>query len=135
MEYGIATYSNNSIRRYTPVTNGGNDRSKSAVKELAAKQQASQKRLAAAAAEEAKERLRKSESAIDPDKYLGDILRFTSLFNRKLKFSINSRLEQVVVKVIDRETDKVIKEIPPEALQRLHERMQEFMGLLVDEEI
>ena len=135
MEYGIATYNNNSIRRYAPATNGGTNRSKNVVKEMAAKQQASQKKIAAAAAEEAKERLRKSESAIDPEKYLGDILRFTSLFNRKLKFSINSRLEQVVVKVVDRETDKVIKEIPPEALQRLHERMQEFMGLLVDEEI
>ncbi len=135
MEYGIATYSNNSIRRYTPVTNGGKDPNKNVIKEMAAKQQASHKKIAAAAAEDAKERLLKSESAIDPEKYLGDILRFTSLFNRKLKFSINSRLEQVVVKVVDRETDKVIKEIPPEALQRLHERMEEFMGLLVDEEI
>jgi flagellar protein FlaG len=57
------------------------------------------------------------------------------VFNRRLEFEINRELDQVVVKVIDRETDKVIKELPPEALQRLHVRIQEAIGLLVDQEI
>ena len=87
------------------------------------------------AAKEARAELQQRSSAVNPDHYLDEILRFTDLCNRKLKFSINKKLQQVVVKVVDRETDKVIKEIPPEALQRLHERMQEFMGLLIDEEI
>ena len=56
-------------------------------------------------------------------------------FNRRLKFTINDELDQVVVKVIDSETDKVIKELPPEALQRVHARIREAIGLLLDEEI
>jgi len=72
---------------------------------------------------------------IDVEKYLKDIIRITDMFNRKLKFTINRELEQVVVKVIDRDTDKVIKEIPPEELQRLHVRMREALGLLFDEKI
>jgi len=56
-------------------------------------------------------------------------------FNRRLKFTINHDLDQVVVKVIDSETDKVIKELPPEALQRVHARIREAIGLLIDEEI
>ncbi len=56
-------------------------------------------------------------------------------FNRRLKFTINHDLDQVVVKVIDGETDKVIKELPPEALQRVHARIREAIGLLLDEEI
>jgi flagellar protein FlaG len=76
-----------------------------------------------------------SGSNFDPEQYIEDILRISRFFNRKLKFSINRELEQVVVKVIDSKTDKVIKEIPPEALQRLHQRMQEALGLLIDEEI
>ena len=48
---------------------------------------------------------------------------------------INQELDRVVVKVIDRETDKVIKEIPPEVLQRLHVRIREAIGLLIDESI
>jgi len=41
----------------------------------------------------------------------------------------------VVVKVIDGETDKVIKVLPPEELQRLHVRIREAIGLLFDEKI
>ncbi|MFP4483422.1 MAG: flagellar protein FlaG [Spirochaetaceae bacterium] len=63
-------------------------------------------------------------------------LRSVSLiFNRRLEFEINHDLDQVVVKVIDRETDKVIKELPPDEIQRLHVRIREAIGLLVDEEI
>jgi len=72
---------------------------------------------------------------INPDEYLKDIITITSIFNRKLKFFVNHTTNQVVVKVIDGETDKIIKEIPPEALQRLHSRMREAIGLLIDEEI
>ena len=66
---------------------------------------------------------------------LREIVNFSDTFNRRLKFSVNRELNQVVVKVIDRETDKVIKEIPHEGLQRLHVRLKEAMGLLFDEEI
>ena len=71
----------------------------------------------------------------DPERYIEDILRITRFFDRTLKFSINRELDQVVVKVIDKKTDTVIKEIPSEALQRLHQRMQEALGLLIDKEI
>jgi len=71
----------------------------------------------------------------NPEEYLKDIVTITSIFNRKLKFFVNHSTNQVIVKVIDGDTDKVIKEIPPEALQRLHSRMREAIGLLIDEEI
>lgn len=69
------------------------------------------------------------------ENYLREISRYSDAFNRKLKFSVNHELEQVVVKVVDAETDKVIREVPPEALLRLHIRMKEAVGLLFDEEI
>jgi flagellar protein FlaG len=40
----------------------------------------------------------------------------------------------VTINVIDGETDKVIKQIPPEAIQKLHERIREEMGILFDQE-
>ncbi|MFO7729593.1 MAG: flagellar protein FlaG [Spirochaetia bacterium] len=91
--------------------------------------EAQQKQAAAAKAKE------KKKDTVDPEIYLKDILTITSIFNRKLKFSINRELNQVIVKVVDGETDNIIKEIPPEALQRLHSRMSEAIGLLIDEEI
>lgn len=59
----------------------------------------------------------------------------SQVFNRRLSFNYNEDLEMVIVKVIDRETDKVIKELPPDALQRVHMRIKEAIGLLLDETV
>jgi len=56
-------------------------------------------------------------------------------FNRRLKFFVNEEIDRVVVKVIDAETDKVIKEIPPQEIQDLVARIQQAIGLMVDEMI
>ena len=74
----------------------------------------------------------KQREKIDAEKYLKDIIKITEVFNRKLKFSVDNDLEQVIVKVVDAETDKVIKEIPPDQLKRLYAKMKEAMGLLID---
>jgi flagellar protein FlaG len=57
------------------------------------------------------------------------------LFNRRLKFNVNREIDRVVVKVVDGTTDKVIKEIPPEEIQKLIARIKETIGILFDEEI
>ena len=69
------------------------------------------------------------------DQIADDLEIVSRAFNRRLKFSINKELNQVVVKVVDAETDKVIKELPSEEVQRLHVRIREAIGLLIDEEI
>ena len=53
-------------------------------------------------------------------------------FNRRLKFEIDQESREIRIKVIDNETDKVIKVLPPEELQRLHSRIQETIGFLFD---
>ena len=72
---------------------------------------------------------------LDIEKIADDLEIVSHAFNRRLKFSINRELNQVVVKVIDKNTDKVIKELPSEEIQRLHVRIREAIGLLIDEEI
>jgi len=57
------------------------------------------------------------------------------VFNRKLQFVVDHHSNQVIVKVIDKETDKVIKELPPEELQRLHRNLRETIGFLFDERV
>ncbi len=56
-------------------------------------------------------------------------------FNRRVVLSVNDQINQVVIKVVDGETDKVIKEIPAEELQRAIAKIREAIGLLVDEKI
>ena len=53
-------------------------------------------------------------------------------FNRRLKFIIDQESKEILIKVIDNETDKVIKVLPPEELQRLHSRIKETIGFLFD---
>ncbi|MDR2159744.1 MAG: flagellar protein FlaG [Treponema sp.] len=64
-----------------------------------------------------------------------DLERVTLAFNKKLKFVVDHESNQVTVKVIDGETDKVIKILPPEELQRLHSKLKETIGFLFDERV
>jgi len=59
----------------------------------------------------------------------------SSMFDRKLQFQVNDELNEVVVKVIDSSTDKVIREIPSAEIQKLQIRIKEALGLLFDESI
>jgi flagellar protein FlaG len=56
-------------------------------------------------------------------------------FNRRLQFVVDHRSHEVTIKVIDKATDKVIKVLPPEELQRLHSRIEETIGFLFDETV
>jgi flagellar protein FlaG len=64
-----------------------------------------------------------------------DLERVSLAFNRKLKFVVDHQSHEVTVKVIDSETDKVIKVLPPEELQRLHNKLKETIGFLFDEKV
>ncbi|MBN2738743.1 MAG: flagellar protein FlaG [Spirochaetales bacterium] len=56
-------------------------------------------------------------------------------FNRRLKFQVNESINRIVVKVIDNETDRVIREVPPEEIQNLIAHIRETIGILYDNEI
>jgi flagellar protein FlaG len=56
-------------------------------------------------------------------------------FNKRLQFVVNHESNQVTVKVIDGNTDKVIKVLPPAELQRLADVNVEMIGSLLDEQI
>jgi len=64
-----------------------------------------------------------------------DLQRIGLVFNRKLQFVVDHNSNEVIVKVIDKETDKVIKELPPEELQRLHNSLKDTIGFLFDERV
>jgi flagellar protein FlaG len=66
---------------------------------------------------------------------VADLERIVLTFNRKLKFVVDHKSHEVTVKVIDSETDKVIRELPPEELQRLHREIKETIGFLFDERV
>lgn len=75
------------------------------------------------------------------DKKLKDAL---SIANNKIKqsqprtrceFTYHEDMNRVSIKLIDKETDKVVKEIPPEKTIKMIEKLWEIAGLLVDEKL
>ena len=54
---------------------------------------------------------------------------------RKLQFSVNKELGAVVVRVVDSNTNQVLKEIPSEDIQKLKLRLRKAMGNLFDQKV
>lgn len=57
------------------------------------------------------------------------------IYNRSLKFSIHEKTKEIMVKVIDTETEEVIREIPPEEILDMVAKLWELAGILVDEKV
>lgn len=56
-----------------------------------------------------------------------------SVANKKFEYSIHEKTNEIMVKVIDSNTNKVIREIPPEKILDMVAKMWEMAGILVDE--
>lgn len=58
-----------------------------------------------------------------------------SMLNTQLKISIDEDTDMVVVKVIDKETKKVIRQIPPEYVLKIAKYLDEITGLLYNNKV
>jgi flagellar protein FlaG len=52
-----------------------------------------------------------------------------------LKFSVHEDADQIIVKVINSETEEVIREIPPEKIVDMIAKMMKQVGLLIDQKM
>ncbi len=55
-----------------------------------------------------------------------------NMFNKRLKFSVHDGTNQVVVKIIDQKTDKVVREIPPKEVIKFIDRFHKLLGVFID---
>lgn len=53
--------------------------------------------------------------------------------NRRFEISVHEKTNGIMVKVVDTDTNEVIREIPPEKILDLVAKMCEMAGLIVDE--
>lgn len=63
---------------------------------------------------------------------INKINRTVDAFNFSLRFEVHDESNRIMVQVIDKETDELIREIPPERLLRLAAQIQDMIGLLLD---
>ena len=71
-----------------------------------------------------------------------DIIRFNQNIDRSLQFSVDEELGVTIVRVIDKETDELIRQFPPEELINLSRRLKELneqhssqSGVLLQEKV
>ena len=62
------------------------------------------------------------------------IVEAANYFKREIKLEVESDLGIMIVKVIDGETNKVIRQIPPKELVEISKRSKDLKGLIVDKE-
>ncbi len=55
--------------------------------------------------------------------------------NIALNYSVDERTEDIVIKVVEMPSEKVIRQIPPDAILSLRGRLQEILGVIFDENV
>lgn len=59
----------------------------------------------------------------------------SQIANTKISFSIDSETGKPIVRVINKETGQIIRQLPPEDLLKLVDNLQNLTGLIFSEEI
>lgn len=77
-------------------------------------------------------KLDKTEKIID---VVGKSNKKLQVFDRKLEISIHEKTREVMIKVIDTNTDEVIREIPQEKVLDNIANIKEMLGLLLDKRV
>ncbi len=81
-------------------------------------------------------KLEKFQEKVSKEK-LEEIVEETKLaidfFNKKLDFKVHEGTDRIMVKVVEKDTGKIIREIPPEEILDLAARIDNFLGIFLDE--
>ena len=67
------------------------------------------------------------------EKGIEKINQSIKIFNTKLSFSIDKPTGRTVIKISDRETEEVIREVPPMEFLKIAARLSEVFGLIIDQ--
>ncbi|MDN5341581.1 flagellar protein FlaG [Oceanotoga sp. DSM 15011] len=60
--------------------------------------------------------------------------KIQKIFNSEAKFEVNDDVDMVVVKIVDKDTKEVIRQIPPETSIKLAKALNDLEGILFDEQ-
>ncbi|HCO38798.1 MAG TPA: flagellar biosynthesis protein FlaG [Aquificaceae bacterium] len=67
-------------------------------------------------------------------KLIEEIRKKFDMLSKYLKIDIDTELEIPVAKIIERDTNRVIRQIPPEYLLELMKKIDQMLGILLNKE-
>lgn len=68
-------------------------------------------------------------------KLMEEIRRKFDMLNKYLRIDIDTELEIPVAKIIERDTNKVIRQIPPDHILELIKKIDQMLGVLLSKEV
>jgi flagellar protein FlaG len=79
---------------------------------------------------------------VDPKKVNNVVREAVDFFEKfakenqfNLKFSVDDRSKSVVVQVLEKGSGKLIRQIPPEEILKLRQRISDLLGMIYDKEM
>ncbi|NLM38413.1 MAG: flagellar protein FlaG [Firmicutes bacterium] len=89
------------------------------------------------AAQQAKEEGREEESSslARLEEKINQLNETVEIFHKRIHFQIHKETNRIMVQVIEKATNEVISVIPPEKILDLVARIEEMIGLFVDERV
>ena len=72
------------------------------------------------------------QNQVQSEELLTEIKSLTDNGQYSVRFEKNDDLDELIVKIVDQETDEVVRQIPPEELINLSKHLRELQGNIVD---
>jgi len=69
----------------------------------------------------------------EADKIVETLYELTDMLQTSLTFKVDEKTDSVVIKVIDKKSNEIIRQIPNEDILALREKMEEMTGILLRE--
>lgn len=71
---------------------------------------------------------------VNTQEAMDKVVSAAKIFNKELHLELERDLDIMIVKVVDSETDEVIRQIPAEEMVELSRNARDLKGLLIDKE-
>lgn len=72
------------------------------------------------------------QNKVQAEELLSEIKALTDNGQYSVRFEKNDDLQELIVKIVDQETDEVVRQIPPEELVNLSKHLRELQGSIVN---
>jgi flagellar protein FlaG len=66
------------------------------------------------------------------EQIVSELNNFIQIFNTKIAFEIDKETKKTVLKIIDAQSNEIIRQIPPEELLAISKRISELLGLIIN---
>lgn len=77
----------------------------------------------------------KKADVTEVQKKIEGVNQFLKAANTDLKFNLHESLNEYYITIVDEETNKVVREIPPKKLLDFYAAMMDTLGLFIDKKI